>query len=242
MTTSTDEFGNAAALITGASSGIGRATALRLAAGGARVGLLGRDRASLSNVAREIADAGGTAQSFVADVTNRSEVDAAVWSLTDAVGPLTILVNHAGAGRSAPFAKMSAELWHDMLSVNLTGAFHVTQSVLPHMLGAGGGRIVNVASVSGLKGDRYISAYAAAKHGLIGLTRCLAVELASKHITVNAVCPGYVDTPMTQATLSNIVDKTARTPEQARKEIESASPQRRIFEPEEVAAMVAYLC
>lgn len=229
------------AIVTGAGSGIGRAAAMRLASAGAHVALLGRDAAALETVLREVEQAGGRATVAKADVTDRAAVDAAVAHIAGA-GPPTLLVNNAGAGRSAPFERMTIDDWNAMLAVNLTGVFHVTQAVLPHMLAAGGGRVVNVASAAGLKGYPYIAAYAAAKHGVVGMTRALAVELAGRNITVNAVCPGYVDTPMTQATLKNIVKKTGRTPQAAREMIESFSPQKRLFDPDEVAATIVYLC
>lgn len=232
----------AVAIVTGAGSGIGRAVALRLASAGAAVGLVGRTRAGLESVAREIGAAGGNAAVVQADVCDRGQVTAAVATVAEALGPPILLVNNAGAGRSAPFARTTDELWSEMLAVNLTGAFIVTQAVLPHMLAAGCGRIANVASVAGLKGYPYIAAYCAAKHGLVGLTRALAVELAARGITVNAVCPGYVDTPMTQATLANIVRHTGRSPDEARREIEKMNPQGRLFTPDEVAATVLHLC
>ena len=233
---------NRTALVTGAGSGIGRAIAHRLARTGAKVALVGRQPHTLEAVADEIRAEGGTAKAYPADVTDRAQVDRAVAAAAADLGPVKILVNNAGSGRSEAFTKMDAELWDEMLAVNLSSVFHVTQAVLPHMIAAGGGRIVNIASVAGLKGYPYISAYAAAKHGVVGVTRCLAVELASKGITVNAICPGYVDTPMTQATIASIVDKTGRTAREARAELERVSPQKRLFSPDDIASLAAFLC
>jgi len=242
MAVSDESLSRDVALVTGGGSGIGRAIALRLSAAGARVGVLGRRRELLEQVAREIADGGGSAVTLVADVTQRTAVDAAVERLFDEWGSISLLVNNAGSGRSAPFTKTSAELWNEMLGVNLTGAYHVTRAVVPQMINAARGRIVSIASVAGLKGYPYISAYCAAKHGLIGLTRALAVELAGKNITVNAVCPGYVETPMTEQTLAAIREHTGRSRDEAWSELAAHSPQRRMFDAEEIASMVVYLC
>jgi 3-hydroxybutyrate dehydrogenase len=238
----TASLSDTVALVTGAGSGIGRTIARRMAAAGAKVGLLGRKRSALQAVETEITQAGGTGIVAVADVRDRGEVEAAVLRVVGAFGPVTALINNAGSGRSASFDKTSVDLWNDMLGVNLTGAFNVTQIVLPHMREAGRGRIVNVASVAGLKGYPYISAYVAAKHGLVGLTRALAVELAGRNITVNAICPGYVDTPMTQQTLDNIERATGRPRDEARAQLERMSPQTRLFDADEIAAMAVFLC
>jgi NAD(P)-dependent dehydrogenase (short-subunit alcohol dehydrogenase family) len=174
----------------------------------------------------------------VADVTDQA-------SVTDAfarVGSADILVNNAGQAASSPFMKTDAALWQRMLDANLNGAFRCIQAALPAMLDAGWGRIVNVASTAGLTGYRYVAAYCAAKHGLVGLTRALALELASKGITVNAVCPGYTETGIVQEAVANIVRKTGRSPDAARAELAAANPQGRLVKPEEVAHAVAWLC
>ncbi len=233
---------NDVAIVTGAGSGIGRAVALRLAREGASVGLVGRTRVKLGEVDIEIGAAGGSSLIVPADVTIPAEVARAVREVVDNLGAPTILVNSAGVAKSAPFSRTDLDLWNEMIAVDLTGVFLVTKETLPHMLAAKRGRIVNIASVAGLKGLAYVTAYCAAKHGVVGLTRALATEVASKGVTVNAVCPGYVDTPMTDRTLRNIVEKTGMTLEQARAEIEKASLQKRLLHPDEVAAMVAYLC
>jgi len=157
-------------------------------------------------------------------------------------GAVDILVNNAGQAVSSPFLRTDAARWQQMLDVNLSGAWHCMQAALPGMLDAGWGRIVNVASTAGLTGYRYVAAYCAAKHGLVGLTRALALELAAKGITVNAVCPGYTDTDIVQDAVANIVRKTGRTEEQARAELASANPQGRLVRPGEVAHAVTMLC
>jgi 3-hydroxybutyrate dehydrogenase len=230
-----------AALVTGAGSGIGRAIALALAAAGARTALVGRDAAKLEATRERIAARGGESAAFAADVTSEADVERAVSGAAARFGGLSIVVNDAGKGASAPVSKTTLALWNELLAVNLTGAFLVTRAALPHLVASGRGRVVNVASVAGLRGYPYVAAYCAAKHGLVGLTRALAVELAPKNVTVNAVCPGYVDTDMTRETIRNVAEKTGRTPEAARAALEAMSPQKRLFTPEEVAAAALFL-
>jgi NAD(P)-dependent dehydrogenase (short-subunit alcohol dehydrogenase family) len=157
-------------------------------------------------------------------------------------GRVDILVNNAGQAASAPFGKTDAALWRRMLDVNLTGTFHCTQAALPAMLEAGWGRVVNVASTAGLVGYRYVAAYVAAKHGVVGLTRALALEVAARGVTVNAVCPGYTETDMVREAIANIVAKTGRDEQQARAGLAAGNPQQRLVQPEEVANAVAWLC
>jgi NAD(P)-dependent dehydrogenase (short-subunit alcohol dehydrogenase family) len=157
-------------------------------------------------------------------------------------GAVDILVNNAGQAASAPFGRTDAALWQRMLDVNLTGAYHCTQAALPGMLDAGWGRVVNVASTAGLTGYRYVAAYCAAKHGLVGLTRALALEVASRGVTVNAVCPGFTDTDIVADAVANIVRKTGRTAIEARAQLAAANPQGRLVQPDEVAHAVAWLC
>ncbi|WP_035372823.1 SDR family NAD(P)-dependent oxidoreductase [Pseudoduganella violaceinigra] len=227
------------AFITGGSRGIGLACARALLADGARVTIAGRDAASLERAAAQLSPGVATC---VLDVTDEAAVQAAVAAAARQLGPITILLNNAGQALPAPFAKTSSRHWQQMLDVNLTGAFHCTQAVLPQMLDQGWGRIINIASTAGLKGYKYVSAYVAAKHGLVGLTKALALELASKNITVNAVCPGYTETDIVQDAIANIMRTTGRTQEQARAELAAGNPQQKLVQVEEVANAVAWLC
>jgi 3-hydroxybutyrate dehydrogenase len=189
-----------------------------------------------------VADCRGEACTAIADVTNPESIHAAFQSCRERAGPITILVNNAGQARSAPLATAPDELWNDMLSVNLTGVYHCIRAALPDMLQVGCGRIINVASTAGLIGYPYVTAYCAAKHGVIGLTRALALELARRNITVNAVCPGYTDTDMVQEAIANIRAKTGRDEAEATAALTSRNPQGRLIRPQEVAETVAWLC
>lgn len=223
------------AVVTGASRGIGLAIARALQAQGARVTLMARDAAALKAAAAGLGGATGWQAIDVADA-------AGVAAAFAGAGRVDILVNNAGQAASAPFMKTDEALWQRMLEVNMSGAYHCIQAALPGMLDAGWGRIVNVASTAGLTGYRYVAAYCAAKHGLVGLTRALALELAAKGVTVNAVCPGYTETDIVQEAVANIVRKTGRSEEQARAELAAGNPQGRLVRPEEVAHAVAMLC
>ena len=221
------------ALVTGAARGIGAAIARTLAEEGATLTLLGRNADALAALARELPGAHGIA---VADVSDERQVREAFEAAR------AVLVNNAGQAESAPFAKTSLALWQRMLAVNLTGTFLCAQAALPDMLAAGRGRIVNIASTAGQKGYAYVSAYAAAKHGVIGLTRSLALEVANKGVTVNAVCPGYTDTDILRDSIANIIAKTGRSQAEALAEFAKGNPQQRIVQPHEVAAAVRWLC
>jgi len=228
------------ALVTGAARGIGAEIARRLAADGATLTLLGRNRDALQQLADALPGTGhGIAQ---ADVTDARAIAAAFEQARSARGAIAILVNNAGQAESAPFAKTSIELWQRMLAVNLTGTFICAQAALPDMLAAGRGRIVNIASTAGQKGYAYVSAYVAAKHGVSGLTRSLALEVAAKGVTVNAVCPGYTETDLLRESIANVVAKTGRSESEARADFATGNPQRRIVQPAEVADAVSWLC
>lgn len=229
------------ALITGAGRGIGAAIAQRLAAEGARLTLVGRQLAPLRALAEQL-PASAQAQALSCDVSDAAAVQACWQQARDAGGPIHILVNNAGQARSAPLARTDDALWSEMLTVNLSGTFHGCGEVLPDLLAAGWGRIVNVASAAGQRGYAYVSAYVAAKHGVIGLTRALALELAAKGITVNAVCPGYTETDLLASSVERVMASTGRSAEQARAEFSRHNPQGRLVQPGEVADAVAWLC
>jgi NAD(P)-dependent dehydrogenase (short-subunit alcohol dehydrogenase family) len=228
------------ALVTGAARGIGAAIARALAEDGVRLTLLGRHRDALQRLAAELP--GAWHGVVVADVSDEAQVQSAFEEARAARGPLAILVNNAGQAESAPFAKTSLELWQRMLAVNLTGSFLCAQAALPDMLAAGHGRIVNIASTAGQRGYAYVAAYVAAKHGVIGLTRALALEVARKGVTVNAVCPGYTETDILRESIANVVAKTGRSEAEARAGFAAGNPQGRIVQPEQVADAVRWLC
>ena len=227
------------AVVTGAARGIGAEIAQTLAVEGARLTLLGRRRDALQTLAAQLP--GGGHGVVVADVSDPAQVDAA-FAQAKARGPVTVLVNNAGQAETAPFARMTIELWERMLAVNLTGTFLCMQAALPGMLEARWGRIVNIASTAGLKGYAYVSAYAAAKHGVIGLTRSLALEVAKKGITVNAVCPGYTETDILRDGIANVVAKTGMSEAEARAQFTAGNPQGCTVQPREVADAVRWLC
>jgi NAD(P)-dependent dehydrogenase (short-subunit alcohol dehydrogenase family) len=230
------------AVVTGGGSGIGAAIAYALGEEGAHLTVLGRSRARLDAQVERLAVL-TKVQPIEADVTSPESVARAFARSRERFGPPSILVNNAGQAAAAPFLETDvASLWKRMLDVNLTGTFLCTQAALPGMLEQRYGRIVNVASTAGLAGYRYVTAYCAAKHGVVGLTRALALEMARKNITVNAVCPGYTDTAIVEAAVANIAAKTGRSEEEAREELVRANPQGRLLRPAEVANAVLWLC
>jgi NAD(P)-dependent dehydrogenase (short-subunit alcohol dehydrogenase family) len=226
------------AVVTGGGSGIGAACAAALTRAGAAVTVLGRRRAPLESLVA----AGHAAQLALADVTEEAALAAALEDACKEQGPAAILVAAAGAAESAPFLRTDLALWDRMLRVNLLGAVAATRLLLPPMLEAGFGRIIPIASTAALKGYPYVTAYAAAKHGLLGFTRALAQEVAAKGVTVNAVCPGFTETEIVAESIARIMARTGRTEAEARAELERHNPQRRLVRPEEVAAAVLALC
>ena len=227
------------AVVTGAGSGIGRATAERLAEAGCQVTLIGRHVARLNETADRIGDLAFAAP---ADVTDPDMLAAAIEAGRDRFGPVDILINNAGAAGSAPFLKTDADAFRAMLALNLEAPAEAARLVLPGMLTRRRGRIVNVASTAGLKGYPYVSAYVAAKHGLVGLTRALALEVASKGVTVNAVCPGFTDTDLVARSIEAITGKTGRSEDEARAALSASNPQGRMITPDEVATTIVWLC
>lgn len=229
-------------VVTGGGQGIGRSVALALAGAGASVVVAARRDGPIEGVAGDLRAAGADAHAVPCDVTDPAAVEALFRTAEELLGGVDILVNNAGASSSAPVRRLSLDEWNRMLAVNATGPFLCTRAALPGMVDRGWGRIVNVASVAGLRGGRYIAAYAASKHAVMGLTRSVALEVATSGVTVNAVCPGFVDTPMTRDSVARIVEKTGRTEDEAKKAILTSTAQKRLVEPEEVAHAVLFLC
>jgi len=232
------------AVVTGAARGIGAAIAQALAAGGARVSLLGRNVEKLKAAAEKIAAAhpGSETAAIAADVSDSVAIGQAIGSARARFGPVHLLINNAGQAQSAPFLKTDEALWQRMLAVNLTGTYLCSREVLPDMLKGAYGRIVNIASTAGLRGYAYVAAYTAAKHGVVGLTRALALEVATSGVTVNAICPGYTDTDMVRNAIDTIVTQTGRSAAEARAILVRSNPQGRLIDPEEVAQAALWLC
>jgi NAD(P)-dependent dehydrogenase (short-subunit alcohol dehydrogenase family) len=231
-----------AAIVTGGGRGIGAATAIALAEAGASVALAARNEAQVVEVAAQLRRDGLEAFAFRCDVTDPRQVRDLALSAREAMGQIDILINNAGTATSNPLAKIALAEWEHIMAVNATGTFLCTQAVLPAMLERRWGRVVNVASLAGLEGDRYIAAYVAAKHAVVGFTKAVAVEAKGTGVTVNAVCPGYVDTPLTDETIARIMHLTGRSWHDALRSILAEAGQERLIRAAEVAEAVLALC
>jgi NAD(P)-dependent dehydrogenase (short-subunit alcohol dehydrogenase family) len=229
------------AVVTGGGRGIGAAITRALLAHGTRVTIIGRDQDTLRR-ALESVGAGESLHSAQGDVTDPDSLTRALADARRRFGPIHILINNAGQAASAPLRRMDVALWRRLIAVNLDGPFFAIHAVAAEMVEAGWGRIVTIASTAGLVGYGYVSAYCASKHGVVGLTRALAVELATTGVTVNAVCPGFTATDMMEDAVATIVAKTGRTPAEATAELLARNPQHRLIHPDEVANAVTWLC
>jgi 3-hydroxybutyrate dehydrogenase len=231
------------ALITGGGRGIGRAIALAFAREGAQLVIAARTTGQVERVAEEIrAECGAIALPVSCDVSDAQSVARMFEEASHRFGRgVDILVNNAGIAESAPLLRTSDELWHRHLAINLSGTFYCTRAALPAMIERGWGRVINIASVAGKTGAPYIAAYTASKHGVLGLTRSVSLEVATKGVTVNAICPGYVETEMAERAVHNITVKTGKTESEARAVLEQMNPQQRLITAEEVAALALLL-
>ncbi|MEZ5331780.1 MAG: SDR family NAD(P)-dependent oxidoreductase [Thermoanaerobaculia bacterium] len=230
------------AVVTGGGRGIGAEVARELARKGARVVVAARSEEEIAAVAEELRSAGAEAWAAPCDVADEDAVAELARRAEELLGTVDVLVNNAGIGISAPLARTSLAEWNRIMAVNATGVFLCTRALLAPMVERGWGRVVTVASVAGKAGAPYISTYVASKHAAVGFTRAVAMEVAATGVTVNAVCPGYVDTPLTEQSIANVVAKTGRSAEEARRLLEKKSPQDRLFRPEEIAWLVGVLC
>ena len=230
------------AVITGGGRGIGAAIAAALAERGVRVLVSARSADQIEAVADELREGGAEAHAVPCDVSDPAEVRSLAEQARELLGPVDILVNNAGFAPSAPLAAIDLEGWHQVFAVNVTGTLLCSQAFAPGMADRGWGRVVNVASIAGRVGAPYIAAYAATKHAVVGLTRALGAEMAKSGVTVNAVCPGYVDTPLTEASIARIVDKTGISEDDVLQHMRESSPQGRLMDPSEVAYLVVCLC
>lgn len=235
-------FRGRVAVVTGGGRGIGAEVARRLAREGAAVAVAARSEGEIEALAEELREGGGRALAVPCDVTDEEGVAALARAVEGELGPVDVLVNNAGIAGSSPLGRTSLEEWNRILAVNATGTFLCTRAFLPGMMERGRGRVVNVASIAGVAGARYIAAYAASKHAVVGLTRSAAAEAASRGVTVNAVCPGYVDTAMTDLSVARIVEKTGLDAGEIRERLAKANPQGRLLTAAEVAALIVYLC
>jgi len=226
-------------LVTGAGTGIGEAVSRQLHADGYRVSLVGRRPEPLAALSASL---GENAYAVTGDVADRSSISSAFAYARERFGSIEILVNSAGMAPTAPFHRVDFADWQRTMDVNVNGVFHCSQIALGDMLGAGWGRIINIASVASLRGFPYVSGYCASKHAVLGMTRAVALEVATQGVTVNAICPGYVDTDIVRTAISEIVAKTGRTEEDAMQHFTESNPQGRLVEASEVASAVSWLC
>jgi NAD(P)-dependent dehydrogenase (short-subunit alcohol dehydrogenase family) len=230
------------AVVTGGGRGIGAATAIALAEAGASVALAARNESQVVEVAAQLRRDGLKAFAFRCDVTDPRQVRDLALSATEAMGRIDILINNAGTATSNPLPKITLAEWEHIMAVNATGTFLCTQAVFPAMVQRRWGRIVNVASIAGLEGDRYIAAYVAAKHAVVGFTKSVAAEAEGTGVTVNAVCPGYVDTPLTDETIARIMQLTGKSWHDALRSILAQAGQTRLIRAAEVAEAILDLC
>jgi len=228
-------------LVTGASRGLGRAIALAFAEAGATVAVSARSAEALEELRAAIDARGGRGLAVPCDVADAGQVGLLGAAVRDELGGLDVLVNNAGIAGSHKLAGHPDELWHRVIAINLTSVYLVTKEFVGGMAGQKWGRVINIGSIASKTGARYISAYAASKHGVLGLTRAAAAELAGSGVTVNAICPGYADTPMTDATVENMTARTGMAADKARDFLANTNPQGRLIEPDEVAALAVYL-
>src|SRR5579859_3575939 len=238
---SNDGLAGRRAVVTGAGRGIGRSIALALAQAGADVAVTARTANDLDQLVAEIQTIGRRGLAIPCDVTDAEQVQHMATTAIAGLGGVDILVNNAGNAGSHKFLNHPDELWHRMLAVNLTSVYYVSKAFVSTMVEQHHGRIITIASIASRVGERYIAAYVASKHGVLGLTRAMASELLPYNITVNAICPGYVNTPMTDASVSNITARTGMSEEQARETLAKMSPLKRLIEPEEVASIAVFL-
>jgi 3-hydroxybutyrate dehydrogenase len=230
------------AIVTGGGRGIGAATAIALAEAGASVALTARNEAQVVEVAAQLRREGLNAFAFRCDVTDPRQVRELAMSASEAMGRIDILVNNAGTATSNPLGKIALAEWEHIMAVNATGTFLCTQAVFPAMVERRWGRVVNVASLAGLEGDRYVAAYTAAKHAVVGFTKSVAAEAEGSGVTVNAVCPGYVDTPLTDETIARIMHHTGKSWHDALRAILAQAGQPRLIRAAEVAEAILELC
>ncbi len=230
------------AVVTGGGRGIGAAIAAALAQLGVTVLVTARTTREIQEVADAINDDGGTAFAVSCDIIREDSVQQLATAAFDRLGAVDILVNNAGIAHSSPIGKIQLNDWNQLFAVNATGSFLCLRAFVPGMMERGWGRVVNIASVAGVTGDRYVSAYSASKHAVLGLTRSVAAEVAARGVTINAICPGYVDTAMTEASVNRIREKTGRSASDALAAILATTPQGRLISPAEVAHMAVSLC